>query len=741
MAQPALNRILKIFNYVAALVAAAALSATWWWAYRPLPQVSGAVDAPVANAVAVTRDSLGVPHIRAASLDDLLFAQGYVTAQDRLFQMDGLRRLSAGTLAEVAGPRAVESDRDARRLRLRRLAEAAYLQLEPRDRTALGAYARGVNHFIETHRRRLPLEFTLLGYEPRPWSEVDSLLIGLHMFRSLTTSWKDEIAKRSLLAAGDAAKVDFLFSTRSGGDEHPGSNAWAVAGRLTASGKPILSNDMHLEWSLPGVWYMTHLSAGDLDVSGVALPGVPGVVVGHNRRIAWGITNLQADVQDLYQEKFDDRSGRYEFSGHIEQARLEREIIEVRGGQRVDNPQWVTRHGPLFLTEGGDRLALRWVAAEPGAVQIPLLDINRARNWEEFLKAIARFRGPGSNFVYADVDGNIGYHAAGMLPIRRHHRGDVPVKGWTGEYEWDGFIPFDELPQTFNPPSGVIVSANANVFPPDYPYAINGNFAPHHRATQIRALLNARRGWKAEDMLGVQTDVYSSFSKFLAGEFVAACDRRRVTNPALAEPVRLLREWSGQMHQDLGAPFLAALAYQHLRRAAAESAAPGKGLLYEFHLAPVAVERLLRQRPAGWFRDYDETLVRVLVDAVEEARRMQGDDARRWRYGAYLRLALVNPVVHQVPLVGPRFDIKVTPMSGSTTTVKQTTWRLGPSMRMTADTADWERSLLNLPLGQSGQVLSSHYRDQWKSYYAGKSFPMQFGKVEAKATLELRPAR
>jgi penicillin G amidase len=736
-----LNRVLRIFNLAAAVAAVCALAAVGWYGWRPLAKTSGSAEAPVLARVTIARDSLGVPHIRAASEADVLFAQGYATAQDRLFQMEAMRRLAAGTLAEVLGPAAVESDREARRLRLRRLAGAAYLTLPAAERAALAAYARGVEHFIATHRGRLPVEFTLLGYEPRPWSVVDCLLIGLHMFRTQTTTWKDELAKRNMLASGNREKVEFLFPARGGGEAQPGSNAWVVAGARTASGKPLLSNDPHLEWTLPGAWYMTRLQAGELDVSGVTIPGIPGILIGHNRRIAWGVTSLLFDVQDLYAEKIDDRTGRYVFKGQPEQARLEREFIEVAGGQRVELAQWVTRHGPLFVVDGEERLTLRWAAAEPGVVRLPILEIDRARNWQEFRAAVAKWRGPAFNFVYADVDGNIGYQVGGALPVRRKHRGDVPADGASGEAEWEGFIPFEELPQAYNPASGMIVTANQNPFPADYRYAVNGNFAPPDRQRQIRDLLGARGQWKAEEMLAVQTDVYSGFSQRLAGELTAAHDRRKPSNPILPEPVRLLRDWNGQMHQDMPAPFLAAIAYQHLRKAAAESAAPGKGLAYEFSLAPAALERLLRERPSGWFRDWDEMLVRVLVDAVEECGRMQGSDPKRWRYGAYLRVSLVNPVVQRVPWIGPWFNVRNAPMSGSTTSVKQTTWRLGPSMRMTADPGDWDRSLLNLPLGQSGQVLSWHYRDQWKHYYAGRSFPMQFSKVDAPDVLELRPSQ
>ena len=402
---------------------------------------------------------------------------------------------------------------------------------------------------------------------------------------------------------------------------------------------------------------------------------------------------------------------------------------------------WVTRHGPIFLSDGNQRLALRWTAAEPGMLQYPFIDVDRAQNWREFTAAISRLPGPGSNFVYADVDGNIGYHAAGALPRRRNYRGDVPVDGSSGNFEWDGYIPFDELPSVYNPPSGMIVSANQNTFPVNFPYPVNGNFAPPYRTQQIRALLSAHNGWRAEDMLTVQKDIYSAFSHFLAGQLVKAYEKRNAHNPGLDPAVGLLRTWNGQMDKDLAAPFLVTLAYQHVRRAIAENASAATGLAYEFNMAPVVVERLLRERPAGWFADYDDMLLRALADAVEEGRRMQGRDPKRWQYGEYLRISINNPVLHEVPLVGKYFDIGPVPMSGSSTTVKQTTRTLAPSMRMNADLGDWDRSLFNIPIGQSGQILSSHYRDQWTDYYNARSYPMQFGKVDARSTLVFRPSQ
>lgn len=730
-----LNRVVRFVNIIIAIALVTALALLYWYVYRPLPQTSGRVHAFLNGQASAARDRIGVPHISAASVEDALFVQGYVTAQDRLWQMDALRRLSGGDLAEVIGPAGLESDREARRLRLRHIAEQDYVSMPPSDRALLAAYARGVNAFIDAHRGSLPVEFTLLGYDPRPWSAVDSALIGLHMARALSTTWPIKLAKWNMLSGGDAAKVNFLFPVRSRGDAEPGSNAWVIGGSRTASGKPLLSNDMHLEWSMPGIWYMAHLTAPGLNVSGVSLPGVPGVIAGHNDRIAWGITNLHYDVQDLYLEKFDDRSGRYLFRGKEEQARAEREIIPVKGSKPVEMVNWVTRHGPLFIAEGSTHMSLRWAMAENGALQFRFLDLDRARNWQEFTAALARFPGPGSNFIYADVDGNIGYHAAGRFPIRRTYAGDVPVDGSSGNYEWDGYIPFEQLPSAYNPPSAMIVTANQNPFPSGYPYTVGGNFSPYYRSGQIRSLLSSRKGWRAEDMLAVQKDVYSGFSRYLARQMVAAYDRRKAHNPSLADALALLRSWDGQMDQDEAAPLIVTLAYQHLRRAAAENASPGKGINYEHQMAPAVIEELLRCRPAGWFNNYDQLLLRVFVDAMEEGRRMQGSDVRKWKYGDYVRLTLAHPVGHRLPLVAQYFDIGPYRMSGSTTTVKQTSVRLGPSMRLNADLADWDRSLLNVTTGQSGQVLSSHYKDQWESYYYGRSFPMQFGKVEAKDVL------
>ena len=732
------GRLLKFINLSIAVLLVLGLAAAYWIAYRVLPKTSGTIAAPISAQASIQRDALGVPHIHAATVEDAIFLQGYVTAQDRLWQMDALRRLSAGELSEVMGPSTLMLDREARQLRLRHIAEEDYKMMPAGDRAVVRAYARGVNYFIETHRGRLPLEFTLLRYDPRPWSGVDTLLCGLEMYRNLTSTWRQELQKMTMLANGDSAKVNFLFSSRAGSEFQPGSNAWVISGRHTASGKPILANDPHLQFSMPSIWYQVHLEATGLNVMGVSLPGVPCVIIGHNDRIAWGATNLGFDVQDLYLERIDPSNGRYVYQGRLEQARRESEWIAVKGARPVEFQQWVTRHGPVTVSDDNRRFALRWTAADSASFQFPFLDINRAADWTQFTAALARYPGPGQNFVYADVDGNIGYHAAGLLPIRNNDDGDLPVDGSSGEHEWQGFIPFEQLPAAYNPPQGWIITANQNPFPENYPYRVHGDFAAPYRSLEARALLTHRNGWKPADILRVQKDVYSSFSHFLARKIVAAYDQNKSGAKDLTDAVALLRSWNGQMEKQTPAPMLITLAYQELRRMIEDRAWSGGEDIYQTFMTPAVVENVLRSNSQDWFSDQNAALLGVLRSALQEGRRLEGANVNRWDYGKYNELTIKHPVGNEIPLIGSYFNLGPVEMSGSSTTIKQTTDRLGPSARFVADLADWDRSLNNITAGESGQFLSRHYRDQWDAYYAGRSFPMPFNKVDAKQTLVVK---
>jgi penicillin amidase len=730
-----------VVNALIALAVIAVGIACYWFLYRALPDSSGTIAAAVSQPVQMTRDSLGVPHIKAATQLDALFAQGYATAEDRMWHMDMLRRYAAGETAEVIGPAGLETDRESRRMRMRRTAELIATVLPADEKAEFAAYARGVNAYIESHRGRYGLEFTVLQYDPRPWSVVDSILVGLQMFRSFSNDWRTILLKQQMMSQGERAKVEFLFPIRTGGDVQPGSNAWAIAGSHTATGKPMLSTDMHVEFSLPGIWYMTHLEAPGLNVEGVAVPGIPGIAAGHNDRIAWGETVLGFSAQDLYVERVDLRAGRYLYQGQVLPGAQDKEIVRVRGGASETLTTLSTKHGPVFYQNNNIVMSLRWTAFDASVFHSFFLPLDRAQNWTEFRSALDKYGSLPLNFLYADVDGNIGYQVAGKLPIRRNFQGDVPVDGSSGNFEWAGYIPFEQLPSAYNPPSGYLMSSNQNPFPKDYPYPVAGRFAPYYRSRQVSDLLHAAGNKvRPEDSLRIQKDVYSGFSKFIAQQVVAAWDKRAASNPPLNTAAGLLRHWNGQMDQDHPEPLIATLVYQQLRRAAAERAAPGSGKFWDEQMSPAVVERLLRERPRNWFADYDQLLLQAFNDAIEEGQRMQGTDPAKWRWGRYMYLPAANPVAGRLPLVGRYFNIGPVPMSGSTTTVKQTSQVLVPSERMDMSTANWDDSLWSLTVGQSGHVISRHYRDQWNSYYTGRAFPMPFRNVDRSGGITFTPA-
>lgn len=771
---------MRFVNIGVALLLVLVAIGVYWYTVRPLPKTSGEITAPIGAAATVKRDRRGIPHIEASSWQDAIFLQGFVTAQDRLWQMDVLRRFGAGELAEVFGPAALNADQEARRMRMRAIAETEAAHLRPADRAVLVEYARGVNYFIHTYRGKYSLEFSLPGhaYDPRDWTLADSLLVGLVMFRDLTDTAQFELQKATLFASStDKAKAHLLFPAVQGQYVSPGSNAWAVAGAHTADGKPMAANDPHLSYGIPPTWFLVHMKAPGLNVSGASLPGVPCVITGHNEQIAWGVTNVQADVMDLYAEQLDDRTGRYVFEGQVEQAQLDHQMIGVRGQKPVAFDTWVTRHGPVLTRNGPVAYSMRWTAAE-GFV-LPFFDIDRAQNWDEFRAAVRDFWGPGQNFVYADRAGNIGYQVTGKLPIRRGFDGDVPLDGASGKFEWDGFIPFDQLPSYYNPPSGIVATANQNPFPRNYAYAVEGNFHDRYRIDQIRARLAAKRKLSVNDMLAVQKDVYSAYDYFLAKQVIAAARRQHGTMDAsLREAIEVLEKWDGQMDKDEAAPMITQLLNNQLgtslvwslvqpaairgaensvraqleasaKKAGAHSGSASRPQLMAIQgpafptvrPRPEVIEDLLRERPRGWVAqdNWDGWLIERLAAALTEGRKTQGSPVTKWKWGRVLQWKFAHPVGKELPLVDNYFDVGPVEMSGSGTTVKQTTPTLGPSERMVADTANWDKSVQNLTTGESGHVASKHYKDEWPAYYVGKSFPMEFDHVDAAEVLKVTP--
>jgi len=739
-----LTRLVRIINASIAVLIALIVVAVYWLAIRPLPKTDGEISAPVSAPATIKRDARGVPHIEAASWRDAIFLQGYVTAQDRLWQMDSLRRFAAGDLAEVFGASALPADERARAMRMRALADADVQRLTAEDRTVLVEYARGVNYFIDSHRGDYALEFSLPGhaYSPRSWTLTDCMLIGLVMFRDLTDSMKFEFDKGRLLASGaDPVKVRTLFPAVQGQNVSPGSNAWAVSGAHSADGKPLAANDPHLNYGIPGTWYLVHLKAPGLDVSGASLPGLPCVISGHNEHIAWGVTNLQADVLDLYSEQLDERTGRYVYEGKAEQAQLDREIISVRGGRPSQLDLWVTRHGPVVIHDNGKIYSMRWSAAE--GFGFPFFKINRAQNWNDFRTALSVFWGPAQNFIYADTAGNIGYQAAGRVPVRKNFSGDVPLDGASGQFEWDGYIPFEQMPSVYNPASGIVATANQSPFPPDYTYRVEGSFADKYRIQQIRALLNSKGNLTVDDLLAVQKDVYSAYDAFLAQQAIAAFAKRGSKDELVGPALDVLRGWNGQMEKDEAAPVITEFLSNHLGKALAlEIHSATAQPVPDLHPRPQVIENLLRERPEGWVKggDWDAFVLDNLSAALQDGRQALGTPVSGWRWGLVLRWHFEHPVGKQIPVADRFFDIGPVEMSGAGMTVKQTTATLGPSERMVVDLGDFDKSVQNLVTGESGFVASSHYKDQWPAYYSGKSFPMQFDHVDAKDVLRVKPA-
>lgn len=736
------RRLISYLNVFLSVAVIGLLAVGYLLLFRPLPQTTGTLKAPLAAKGRIVRDDMGVPHITANAEDDMFFLQGYVTAQDRMHQMDLIRRVVGGELSEVAGPERLEQDKAFRLLGIRRAAEAAVPRLTPEVRRAFAAYARGVNFYLQQNRGSLPAEFTLMGYDPKPWRIEDSLLVGFGMYLQLTKSDDEDLAKQDMLQTGDRAKVERLTPARLRGDSQPGSNAFVLSGKYTQSGKPLLANDTHLQYRLPATWYMLAMKGPEGEVTGFTLPGVPSVVIGHNARIAWGITNSGFDVQDLYVESLSE-DGR--FSRTANQVLPVREIVEwiaVKGRSPVRYVTRVTAHGPLVSTKPA--VALRWTATEPGAFQFPFLKLMKAGTWDEFRNALRDFSGPSQNFAYADIDGNIGYQLTGWLPIRNGFCGDRLLNGSTGQQEWQGYIPFEELPSVYNPPSGRIVTANQDPFPTDYKYTVCGSFASLARYQQIQTRLQAKPGFQPVDMLQVQTDVYSRLAQFVLQQVTQGYVRSNRHASFYDEAARLAEDFNGQMEVNSAGAALAVESFNLLRERLGNAAGPNLGAKFStFQLSPAVVEEMLRERPQGWFANWDEMLDGVFRQACDEIAKDQGRDTRQWKWGWRNAVNVPHPVLSVADKFGwfsGRLNIGPDPMSGWTQTVKQVrNSALGPSMRFVADLGDWENSLANITIGQSGHVASRHYRDQWDLYYSGRSLPMRFRKVRASETLEVEP--
>lgn len=817
-----------------------ATAALAWCVLTPAAKVSSQSAATATRSlqvaglrapVTVRRDERGIPYIEAANDEDLYFAQGYVTASDRLWQMDLQRRTARGELSEIFGQATLAQDKLHRTLGFGRLIDQAAANLDPQFNIAVTSYAKGVNAFIESlTEQTTPPEFRILQYKPRPWTSADSLAVGALMAEYLSTTWQLDVMRGSLSSLPkekreallpDTSPLDVLVvgsdrrkargnrptsvtpavargSGRRGSNPtvqqvvspellaelHKlneaqqrsfellgltppaletihASNNWVVSGKRSATGKPLLANDPHIPASAPGIWYQTQLIAPGMHVAGVTFAGVPGIVAGHNERIAWGVTNLGPDVQDLYLEKFDKTNPtKYQTPTGLRDAEVRQEQIKVRKSftstatdtQTVDVT--VTRHGPIILEKDGTRYALRWTSLDPSTLQtVGFLEANRARNWKEFTSALSRYRGPTQNFVYADVDGHIGYYGAGLIPIRKSGDGSVPYDGATDDGEWTGFIPFEKLPHLYDPPSGMIVTANQRVVGSSYPYFVSHVWASPYRARRIFDLLSAKSKLTTDDFRKIQGDVYSiagkTFAQHAAKSLKTMSEPRgtgSVTQQDLQKVVSDLESWDGMMSADSRMAVIVAQMRPAFRARILNAAmGPELAKVYGWPESEVLVDRIASEQPREWlpkeFATYAELFKASYEDARQALTKSLGADESKWSWGAQTKARFTHPLA-AAPLIGAQFIIAPIPQNGSGGTVNVGS---AVSMRLIADVSDWDKSQHGIPLGQSGLPNNPHWKDQlddWRNV-TPRAFPFSRAAIASatKDTLVLTPGR
>lgn len=750
---------------------------------RPFPVEQGELHVSGLQAsVEVIRDRWGVPHLFAQNDHDLSFAQGYVHAQDRLWQMELNRRTAAGRLSEIFGPVTLDTDRFLRTIGLRRAANLDLPALDREARAAIEAYAAGVNAFIAQHRHRLPVEFAILRFAPEPWTPQDSLAFAKLMAWVLSGNWESEILRAHITSRFGDAGARVLLPPYPG--EHPvivpepavsaafrsaavlrlldlaparsgiGSNNWVLSSARSATGAPILANDPHLEAQMPSVWYEMHLSGGGYNVTGSTFPGVPGVVIGHNEQIAWGFTNAGPDVMDLYMERFDPADPtRYEYRGQWETAQIVREEIAVKGAEPVVELVRITRHGPVInsIVEGlGAFLALRWTALESSTIAASVLRLDRARNWTEFRDALRLWTVPAQNVVYADRDGNIGYQLPGRIPVRAKGKGLLPVPGWTGEYEWTDEIPFDELPSAFNPPRGYIVTANNRIAPDGYKHFISSEWDPGFRARRIEALLRASPKITLEDLKRVQMDLTS-----LPGQItVRTLQDVRVTGEPAAGLLREVQQWKGVLAPDSrGAAIYEAFRVALVEQIFKPILGPDlfKRYLDRSDFWQVALLQILHDPASAWWEPdgRDVVITRALIEAHRTLTAKLGDDTSQWRWGRLHVMRFVH-LIGRVKALSWIFNATAPETGGDGYTVNNAAFSVRTfeqgvvaSYRQLIDLADWDRSLTIHTTGQSGLPFHRHYRDFVPLWATGQYHPMLFSRAriqqDAAGTLTLTP--
>ena len=715
--------------------------------------------------VEVVRDSKGVPHITASSEADLYRAQGFVQAQDRLFQMDLARRQASGRLAEVVGAAAVDTDKFFRTFSLRDAAEKSFDGYSDEAKQVLQWYAEGVNEFISYAKKenKISYDFKLLGYEPGEWSPVDSLTIGKFMAYDLGGNWSTLAIRHWALNEYDEEKAKELFITYPENaqsiieanknnevnvsgyfdasvipNEFNGSNNWVVSGEKTKSGMPLLADDPHLGLSTPSIWYQMHLESPEQNVSGVIFAGVPGIILGHNEEVAWGVTNVGPDVQDLYIEtpNPDDRT-QFLYEGKWEQAEVRNSAIKVKGEDDVPFEVVVTRHGPiisdvLFKEEEASALfSMQWTALEPTLELQAILKMNKAANWDEFETALEDFHAPAQNFVFAAKDGTIAYKANGRIPLRKSGDGQLPVPGDSDDYGWEGFVPYDELPKVVNPKEGFIATANNQVIDDSYPYHITDFWAQSYRFDRIAEVLESKSDLTKEDMMNLQMDQTNLYAKEFLQDMVGSLQKLD-SNGDYKDIVAILNDWDYVDGKDQPAPLVFHKWMKQLPKTIMEDEMPedvynmlaGKG-----HLTDQFLRKGYNNEKSVWLEEYggvDKWVYDAFVEAVEDIEEAFGTNESKWKWGDYHQLTFDHPLSGASPILAKLLNPKSVPIGGSNITVQAAGFgedgRVdhGASWRFVADLADLNETYHIVGPGQSGHMKSDWYHDQVMDWAEGK---------------------
>ncbi|MBC7413701.1 MAG: penicillin acylase family protein [Herminiimonas sp.] len=765
---------------------------------------SGAHAAPARSgggSTDIVRDANAVAHIYAGSTDEAYFALGFAHAQDRLWQLEMHRRIAAGRMAEILGPNALDTDRFLRTLGVRRNAEAILPNLAPDARAALQAYADGINAYLRVRTGPLPPEFVLTGAPPpEAWEPADSVAWQTMLAWDLGGNWAQELMRMRLSQRltleqinqvlppypGDAvlATQDYTRWYRSLAGttaqlaavaaiapsqqvEGMGSNNWVVGGNRTASGKPLLANDPHLGMTAPALWYLAHLSAPGMNVIGATIPGVPAIVVGHNEHIAWGFTNTGPDVQDLFIERINPIDPRqYQTADGWAEFSTRTEIIKVKGQADVPLVVRATRHGPVItgalplvdraaMDARTHVIAFAWTALRPDDLTLQGgLRIGLATNWSQFLAGARDFSSPQQNMVYADVEGNIGFVAPGRIPVRsaaNDLHGLAPAPGWDARYDWQGFVPFEELPQRYNPASQRIVTANQKIIENGSGPFLTSEWSLPYRADRITELLDAGGKHTLQSFAAIQYDHVSR----AALELLPLVRGTRPASPRAADALRRLTSWNGSMAVDRPEPLIFNAWMRELSRRML-SAPLGPDLMRDYWdqrtTQPLLVNVLRNVGGQGrWCmvaadgaaapaNDCAALLSTTLETTLALLERAYGSDLGGWRWGAAHIVRMEHRPFDRVPLLAPWFDI-LEPAPGDTYTINVGRYSLrdeqapfasrhGPGLRALYDLSNLENSRFIQSTGQSGNRFSGHYADFTQRWTHGASIPMQTRRAE-----------